>query len=49
MERYGGELAVDYMEAYYKVSALLNVFLQAVNPRPINLLTDLKACKQEIC
>lgn len=39
MERYGGELAVDYMEAYYKVSALLNVFRQAVNQRPISLLT----------
>ncbi|OAA72618.1 GTPase effector domain, GED [Akanthomyces lecanii RCEF 1005] len=48
MERYGGELAVDYMEAYYKVSALLSVFLQAVNPRPISLLTYLKARKQEI-
>lgn len=29
MERYGGELAVDYMEAYYKVSILLRPCLWA--------------------
>jgi hypothetical protein len=29
MERYGGELAVDYMEAYYKVNTPLNIERQA--------------------